>query len=373
MKAHKAANEFPMMDDQRFNSLVEDIETNGQRVPIIICDGQILDGRNRHKACLQLGIQPKTEMFDGDPWAYVWSLNGERRDLVADQRYLIWKHCHEQSASWRHKAECIKKSGDKKRSATQKQNTKGSVRTSCTTTPTNTTEKDKTRKAKAEASKTNMGAVARGDKLAKDRPDLAARVRQGEMKPTEAYRTMKKDQVSDKVAELPDNKYRVIYADPPWQYNDSKAGLNIGAAEDHYPTMATSEICALNIKELAQDDAVLFCWATFPLLTDALEVVKAWGFKYKTSFVWDKVRPNFGNYHNATAELLLVCTRGSGTPDEKKREDQVQVVERTGRHSEKPEHFRQMIDRLYKHGKKIELFRRGKAPKGWEVWGNESV
>src|SRR5262249_2709634 len=94
--------------------------------------------------------------------------------------------------------------------------------------------------------------------------------------------------------------------------------------------------------------------------------------KYKTAFVWAKGRPNFGHYHNASAELLMVCTRGSCTPDAKHLESQVQTIERTGRHSEKPEDFRAMIDRMYPHGKRIELFRRGEAPESWEIWGNEA-
>lgn len=189
----------------------------------------------------------------------------------------------------------------------------------------------------------------------------------------QAVRVAKRHDIAE-AAKLPDALYRVVYADPPWQYSDSRVGVaESSAAEDHYPTMSVDDLCALPIKKLAMSDAVLFCWATFPLLPDALEVIRGWGFKYKTSFVWDKVRPNMGNYHGCQAELLLVCTRGSAVPEMSDREDQVQVVERTGRHSEKPEHFRQLIDRLYPSGKRIELFRRGAAPDGWEVWGNESV
>jgi N6-adenosine-specific RNA methylase IME4 len=232
----------------------------------------------------------------------------------------------------------------------------------------------KTRELKAEAAKVGKSTVQRGDTLAANRPDLAEKVRLGEVRPSDAHRLMNKDKLKGKVAELPDGKYRIIYADPPWQYSDTKAFSSAQgiAAETNYPTMSVAELSTLDVKSLAGDDSVLFCWATFPLLEDALTVVKSWGFKYKTAFVWDKVRPNFGNYHNATAELLLVCTRGSGVPETDKREDQVQVVERTGRHSEKPEHFRDMIDRLYPTGNRIELFRRGDVPAGWETWGNEA-
>jgi N6-adenosine-specific RNA methylase IME4 len=193
---------------------------------------------------------------------------------------------------------------------------------------------------------------------------------------TEAIRQVKREQLAARGDVLPvgDRQYRVIYSDPPWQYSDSRAGLadySQTAAADHYPTMSVEELCELDVKAMAEDDAVLFCWATFPLLPDALQVVKAWGFTYKTAFVWSKGRPNFGHYHNASAEMLMVCTRGSCTPEIDKRENQVQAIERTGKHSGKPEEFRELVSRLYPSGPRIELFRRGAAPKGWDVFGNE--
>jgi N6-adenosine-specific RNA methylase IME4 len=175
-------------------------------------------------------------------------------------------------------------------------------------------------------------------------------------------------------AALPADTFRVIYADPPWQYNDRRnlEGYDNTAAESHYPTMSVEQLSALDVRSLATPDCVLFCWATFPLLPDALSVIAAWGFEYKTAFVWAKGRANLGNYHDASAELLIVAVRGSCTPDERTRAKQVIDVKAEGRHSEKPEHFRIMIDTLYNTGPRIELFRRGDAPDGWSVWGNEA-
>lgn len=167
----------------------------------------------------------------------------------------------------------------------------------------------------------------------------------------------------------PDGKYRIIYADPPWKYNDK--GLDeYGHAERHYPTMTIDQLCELPIKHLAEDNAALFLWVTSPLLEDAFQVVRAWGFEYKTSFVWDKVGHNFGHYNSVRHEFLLVCTRGSCTPDNLKLFDSVQSIEKTSIHSAKPEAFREIIDTLYTHGRRIELFSRGNA-EGWEGWSNE--
>ena len=136
--------------------------------------------------------------------------------------------------------------------------------------------------------------------------------------------------------------------------------------------MTISELCALDIKGIVEDNAVLFLWVTSPLLAECWPVIKAWGFKYKSSFVWDKVKHNFGHYNSVRHEFLLICTRGSCTPDHDKLFDSVVEIERTKTHSEKPEKFRQIIDTLYPHGKRIELFARKKT-KGWEVYGNEAI
>ena len=173
---------------------------------------------------------------------------------------------------------------------------------------------------------------------------------------------------------LPTDKYRVIYADPPWAYGNS--GIinddNYGHAVRHYPSMTIEELCAMgdDIKAMTEQDAVLFLWVTSPLLEECFPVIKTWGFKYKTSFVWDKVRHNFGHYNSVRHELLLVCTRGSCTPDATELFDSVQSIEKSRTHSEKPEEFRTIIDTLYPHGKRLELFSRTQA-EGWEVWGNE--
>ena len=169
-------------------------------------------------------------------------------------------------------------------------------------------------------------------------------------------------------------KFRVIYADPPWQYNDKQNSIKRGGAIKHYQTMSINELCDLKInskqiKDIAESDAVLFLWVTSPLLDEVFKLIRAWGFKYKASFIWDKVKHNMGHYNSVRHELLLICTKGSHiTPDVKKLFDSVQVIPRTNKHSEKPIEFRNIIDTLYTKGNKIELFARTKT-KGWTAWG----
>ena len=172
---------------------------------------------------------------------------------------------------------------------------------------------------------------------------------------------------------LPPGIYSVIYADPPWKYGDERQALEgYGPASRHYPSMTIAELCALDIQRLAHTNAVLFLWVTSPLLEACFPVIRAWGFQYKTSFVWDKVKHNFGHYNSVRHEFLLVATVGSFLPEVKTLFDSVLTVERTGKHSEKPKDFRDMIETLYPTGKRLELFAR-ETVKGWEAWGNEKV
>lgn len=174
---------------------------------------------------------------------------------------------------------------------------------------------------------------------------------------------------------MPSHKYRILYADPPWHY--AQVIEKYGPAERHYPTMILDEICAMkdDIAERTADDAVLFLWSTAPKLKDALQVAEAWGFRYTGAmFVWDKVRHNYGHYNSVRHELLLICGKGSCTPDASKLVDSVQTIERSDEHSEKPEEFRKIIDKLYTKGRRIELFWRGDAaPDNWDVWGSDGV
>ena len=165
-------------------------------------------------------------------------------------------------------------------------------------------------------------------------------------------------------------KYKIIYADPAWKYNDKQNTPKLGGAVKHYKTMTIKELCNLPVKYLTEDNAVLFIWTTSPLLEETFAVIKAWGFKYKSSFVWDKIKHNMGHYNSVRHELLLICTKGSCTPEIKKLFDSVVSIERT-EHSKKPKYFADLIDTIYPSGNRIELFARD-VKQGWDVWGNEA-
>jgi len=181
-------------------------------------------------------------------------------------------------------------------------------------------------------------------------------------------RRNKNKELLKNIQEISDDIYQVIYADPPWQYNDKQNIDNLGGAEKHYPTMSINELCEMKIPK-TKDNAVLFLWTTAPILEDAFKIINTWNFKYKAHFIWDKVQHNMGHYNSVRHELLLIATKGNCLPDNVKLFDSVQTIEKTKKHSEKPTHFYEIIETLYK-GKKIELFARNKR-EGWDSWGNE--
>lgn len=164
---------------------------------------------------------------------------------------------------------------------------------------------------------------------------------------------------------LPEGKYFVIYADPPWQFQ------NIGfdeSAEQQYPTMPIEEICALPVKDLIDEKAVLFLWTTNAFIEEAVQVCRAWGFEYKTNFAWIKNKgPSIGWFTKSRHELLLIATRGEGVHPKEKLISWFQAE--ATKHSKKPELVYGMIEKMYS-GPYIELFAR-QTRKGWDGWGNE--
>lgn len=181
----------------------------------------------------------------------------------------------------------------------------------------------------------------------------------------------------------PSGLYDVILADPPWQYDNT--GVH-GAAEHHYKTMPLDQIKGLKDKGYvpAMDNAILFLWVTNPFLEDALEVVEAWGFEYKTNMVWVKrhlQKPGSGFYVRGRHELLFICTKGSHTPDQKGKEPIGSFVETEDQgtliveadvleHSRKPVKFYEVIEAMFPEAQRLELFARGMR-EGWTCWGDE--
>ena len=172
-----------------------------------------------------------------------------------------------------------------------------------------------------------------------------------------------------------DKKFRVIYSDPAWEYPNKQDTKKLGGASKHYNTMPLKAICDLPVKSIVEKDAVLFLWITSPLLPCFMRVMEAWGFQYKSSFIWYKGH-NMSHYNSLRHEFLLVGGRGSSVPDReldtgKKRLFPSVYKEKQTVHSRKPSYYKAMIDSLYIKGNKLEMFARRVDRAGWDYWGNE--
>ena len=183
-------------------------------------------------------------------------------------------------------------------------------------------------------------------------------------------------------------KYQIVYADPPWQYNDkmTMTGTHgmIRGAESFYSTMPIDKIKSLPVKDITDKNCILFIWVTMPLLQEGLDTISAWGFKYKTcGFTWIKKTKTgknhcgMGHYTRSNAELCLIGTKGKVEILDKSIS---QIIESPIReHSRKPDVARKLITDLVGDLPRIELFARGDKTKdlfgfnkfeGWHTAGN---
>lgn len=187
---------------------------------------------------------------------------------------------------------------------------------------------------------------------------------------------------------LPNKKYDIIYADPPWDYggklqfdksSTTKERINldkkifISSASFKYPTLKLKELKHLNLNAIAAEDSLLFMWSTNPHLAQAIELGAAWGFEYKTvAFVWNKMVHNPGQYTLSYCELCLLFKRGR-IPTPRGARNVQQLVESPRRdHSEKPLEVARRIEKMFPSQQRIELFARRLDPL-WDYWGLETV
>lgn len=184
-----------------------------------------------------------------------------------------------------------------------------------------------------------------------------------------------------------DKKYNIIYADPPWDYDDKS--LDRGGANIHYQTMKTEDICNMDIKKYSADNCILFIWGTWPKLQDCLDVIMSWGFEYKTiGFIWikkykKKKYKNFigmGRWTRSNSEYCLIAKKGK--PErfnkgiqqiiETEHNDEQLIEFPVYEHSKKPDIIRDKIVSLCGDFSRIELFARNTF-EGWDVFGNEVI
>ena len=159
-------------------------------------------------------------------------------------------------------------------------------------------------------------------------------------------------------------RFGTIYADPPWEYRNQRSN---GAAANHYPTLTVEEIAALPVGKLAADAAHLHLWTTNAFLFESRRVLEAWGFEYRSCFVWVKPELGVGNYWRLSHEFLVFGIRGNAPFLRRDQKSWAEIGR--GRHSEKPDEIRRIVETV-SPPPRLELFARAAHP-GWTSWGNE--
>jgi N6-adenosine-specific RNA methylase IME4 len=371
MAFHPLANLFPLMEGAEFAALVDDIRVNGLHEPIVVHDGQVLDGRNRYRACEELGIDSAMRVHDGsDPLAFVISANLQRRHLNESQRAMVAARIATMGEGRPNKTAEIS-AVSQTSAAALLHSSRGSVQNASAVL-------GKAEPEIVDAVDRGEIAVSTAAKVAELPPETQREIA---AEPKTAKHAVKRYRRAERVTELAAKTivaseqlgtklYGVIYADPPWRFEPwSRETGQDRAADNHYPTLTLEAITA--IVPPAAEDCVLFLWATIPMLPEAIEVMRAWGFTYRSAVVWAKDRVGTGYWFRNTAELLMVGVRGDVPAPALGTQYESIIEARAGAHSAKPNGFAEMIEELFPSVPCLEMFARGPRL-GWDTWGNEA-
>ena len=368
---HEYCKLFPPMPEEQFSALKDDIRDNGLRNPIVLFENKILDGRHRYLACLRLGRQPVSVIYDGeDPLGFVISHNLNRRHLDESQRAMIAARLANMMGVGRPSKDiapigAISGSEAADRMSVGRRNVVRAKKVLKEGTP-----------ELADAVDTGKIAVSVAAKIAELEPEQQQQVI-ADPRPDQA---IKKVMRAEREQELADRTiqqslgvngqlYGVIYADPPWRFETHSENGMDRSADNHYPTMTMFDMLTLNVP--AADDCVMFMWATVPMLPEAMDLMDEWGFIYKSHIVWVKDRLGTGYWTRNKHEMLLIGTKGNVPAPAMGMQPPSVLDLPLGKHSEKPAFFADMISTLYPTTPKLEMFARvGRV--GWDVIGNEA-
>lgn len=374
----------PLAPEER-EQLEANLVEHGCRDPLVVWRGVLIDGHNRYEICERLKIKYRTVevALPSREHVLLWIEENQlgRRNLTDDQRAEVADSAAERREEIRRKEQLAA-------ARAQRGKAKPSVADTVSATEARDRSKD-TRVAIAKAARVpqrKVRAIREIKKKLKDSPalpEVLKEIRAGEKTIQQARSEIRRAERLEKVAALatPEaaadddaRRFPVLYVDPPWQYEYAETEAR--AIENQYPTMDLDAICKLEIggrriQDIATDDAVLFLWATNPKLPEALKVLGAWGFEYRTNLVWVKDKIGMGYYARQQHELLLIAKRGNlPVPEPSSRPASV-ICSPRGEHSAKPVELYEVIERMYPTLPKVELFARRRRD-GWEAWGNQS-
>jgi N6-adenosine-specific RNA methylase IME4/DNA-binding XRE family transcriptional regulator len=365
---------IPPLTAEEYEGLEKSILAEGCRDALVLWGDILVDGHNRYEICTTHDVPFQTVQKDfadrNDALRWIILNQFGRRNLPAYERARLALRLKPVIAE-KAKAQQVRTDENRVCQISDKQAID-------------------TKRELAKAAGVSHDTIAKVEKIERQAaPEVKEQLRKGELSINQAYQTVrreeKKQEVQQRIEEhaaeqtgvvdiqQTDRKYNIIYADPPWRYWES--GNKNQAL--HYTTMTIDEICDLPVKNIADDDCVLFLWVTYPILHEAFRVIESWGFKYSTAaFVWVKKNKQkdspfmgCGAWTRANSELCLLATKGNIMRLDASIS---QVVESPiEEHSKKPDIVRDLITRLVGELPRVELFCRNPA-KGWDVWGNEA-
>jgi len=382
---HPIADLFPLLQDEEFEQLKADIAANGLLEAIWLHpDGSIIDGRNRHRACIETGTRPRFQTWNGQGSlvSFVVSLNLHRRHLTSSQRSVVALDVE---------AELAKEGRENMR--------RGGEGSEKIPNPIRAAEQA------AELLQTNSHYIRDAKRIQQEAPDLLEQVRDGKLAIPQAKKELKRrEQAQERKDARPepgtyeaeigtivigdaramdlsafkDAPFGVIIADPPWPYRVERGE---GIASDQYDTMTDADLQAMPVAQLAKPDSILFLWGTWPKLPEVLQVMRAWGFEYVTGFPWVKTTTNnlkstpvqdvtlsygVGYWVRGCSEYVLIGRRGKVSAP--RLDGFLGILSPNLQHSRKPEDVHVIAQKL--PGPYLELFGRRAHP-GFTVFGNE--
>jgi len=358
-KSHKFADIFPMIEGDGLENLKQDIKEHGQLEPVILYEGKILDGRNRYRACKELGLDVKTEEYKGEkPLEFVISLNFKRRHLTQSQAGVI--------------ALTILPMMEDEARKRLKTSTGGSNPQPLEKLP-KPEEPFHSSKEAGKLFNVSEKYVREAKKLKETSPELFEEVRMGHKN----FSEIKKEQRAEKLAkqreeiqkesfEKPSGDYDVIVIDPPWNYQeDSVYDADGFRGTCPYPTMSIEQI--KNITLPAKDDCVIWLWTTNKHIFDCREILNEWGFEIKSILTWDKEHIAIGRWLRSQTEHCILAVKGK--PYYQNTKYGTIIREKRTEHSSKPELFYKIVEEICA-GRKLDYFARKKR-EGWDVYGDE--
>ncbi|HEX9415836.1 MAG TPA: MT-A70 family methyltransferase [Gaiellaceae bacterium] len=354
LSPHREAELIPLMPEREYAAFRADVGARGLQEPIeITAAGVVLDGRQRLRAARELGLETVSVrvLAVEDELDYMLRAAILRRQLSASQRAALVVE--------------LRQYRQLRAGARKRQRANLAQMTEVATLP----PRGKTRELASGWAGVSARTVQDAATVEQHDRALFERVKHGQVSAPLAARQVRRRLRDEKLPApppLPEGPFALIYADPPWQLGHPDSPH---APENHYPTLPLAEIRALKVP--AAEDAVLFLWAVSSLLPETLEVMRAWGFQYKTNLVWVKPSIGPGAWLRNRHELLLVGIRGGFSPPEPEDRCDSVIQATRRRHSEKPIDAYERIERMYPSASKLELFARGAPRPGWAAWGNE--